>query len=283
MDKTEGRPVLLCANPGKDPGLSRLREVRGILDEMGIGYEICSDPVQLRERSVGAGMAVTFGGDGAILRAARALAGRGVPILGINLGHKGFMAELEASETPLVRRAFEGRYTIEERMMADVTVLRGGEAVYRDFALNEAVLGGVARVIGVAVYGDGRRITDFTGDGVIACTPTGSTAYSLSAGGPIVEPAARSIIVTPVCPHMLSARSYVLSPDRTVTMELTRSKGGGAYLSVDGGEVVKLELSDRVEVRRSPLVTGLVRFTGVSFYEKVNSKLGDMRRNSGDD
>ncbi len=267
--------VILFANPQRDPSLRCCREIQGILEELKIPYGVCMELSGLSELLPGAGMAVTFGGDGAILRAARALAETDVPILGINLGHKGFMAELEVRETALARDAFLGRYTVEERMMADVALFRDGKPLIRDFALNEAVVGSVARVIGFAVYGDGRRIMNLTGDGVIVSTPTGSTAYSLSAGGPIVEPMAKSLIVTPVCPHVLSARSYVLAPDRTVTVELTELRGRSAYLSVDGGEELELLERDRVEVRRSALTTRLARVTGRSFYEKVNEKLGE--------
>lgn len=267
--------VILFSNPGRDPGLGSLARVKAIAGDAGLEVEVCDGLSNLSGLSENASLAVTFGGDGAILQAARTLCETGVPILGINLGHKGFMAELESGELDLVREAFEGRFTVEERMMADVTVYREGGSVFRDFALNEAVVEGVARVIGISVYGDGRRIMGFDGDGVIVSTPTGSTAYSLSAGGPIVEPTARSLLVTPVCPHILAARSYVLSPERTVTVELRSSAGKRAYLSVDGGDSVELAPLDRVEVKRSNLVTRLARITGRSFYEKVAAKLGD--------
>ena len=267
--------VILFANPKRDPELKTLERVRAIAESLDIDCAVGSLPCELDVLARGAGMAVTFGGDGAILRAARALCGMDIPILGINLGHKGFMAELEAGEVELARTAFQGKFIPESRMMADITVFREGRAVYRDFALNEAVVKGMARVIGVNVYGDGRRIMGFDGDGVIVSTPTGSTAYSLSAGGPIVEPTAQSLIVTPVCPHILSARSYVLAPERTVTVELRRLDNKTAYLSVDGGESVALQDQDRIEVRRSATDAKLVRVTGRSFYEKVSSKLGE--------
>ncbi len=267
--------VLLFENPERDSGREYLERVRQIAANLGIDCEAVSADGDVRSRAAGAGMAVTFGGDGAILRAARALCGTQIPILGINLGHKGFMAELEPGEVGLAETAFRGKFTVEPRMMADVNVYRDGKPVYSDFALNEAVVGGVARVISVNVYGDGRRIMGFDGDGVIVSTPTGSTAYSLSAGGPIVEPTARSLIVTPVCPHILSARSYVLSPERTVTVELGELGRKEAYISVDGVESVRLLTGDRVEVRASATVTKLVRVTGRSFYEKVSSKLGE--------
>lgn len=269
--------VILFSNPVRDIGLKSLEKVKKLALCAGVEWEVCDALSSLPDSVRDAGLAVTFGGDGAILRAARSLCDTCIPILGINLGHKGFMAELEPGELELVKDAFEGRFTVEERMMADVTVFRDGRGVHRDFALNEAVVGGVARVIGIEVYGDGRRIMGFDGDGVIVSTPTGSTAYSLSAGGPIVEPTARSLIVTPVCPHVLSARCYVLAPERTVTVELTRSEGKRAYLSVDGGESLELRPLDRVEVKRSQLTTRLARVTGRSFYEKVGAKLGEKK------
>ena len=267
--------VLLFSNPDRDAGLAACGAVARILGDLGREYAVCTDARTLAELDRDAPLCVAFGGDGTILHAARALCRAGTPILGVNLGHTGFMAELEAGELELVRQAFEGRFTLEERMMADVTAFRDGQAIFRDFALNEAVLGGVSRVVGVNVYGDGRRIMGFSGDGVIVSTPTGSTAYSMSAGGPIVEPSASSLVVTPVCPHVLSARSYVLSPERTVTLEVRSLGGKSAYLSVDGGQALDLTENDRIEVRKSRLITRLVRITGRSFYDKVNRKLGD--------
>ncbi len=269
------KKVILFANPSRDSGLTCLENVKKIADGCGVAYDVIDIANHTGPLDNGADMAVTFGGDGAILRAARVLCALGTPILGVNLGHKGFMAELEPGETSLVALAFQGKYTVENRMMADVSLFHEGRQVLRDFALNEAVVRGLNRVIGVNVYGDGRRIMGFDGDGVIVSTPTGSTAYSLSAGGPVVEPTARSIIVTPVCPHILSARSYVLSPERAVTVELRQLRGKAAYLSVDGGDSVPLFSGDRIEIRRSALETRLVRLTGKSFYENVNSKLGE--------
>lgn len=269
------KKVILFANPNRDEGLSCLQKVKEIAEQTGLMVQVLDGLCVDAPSAPDAGLAVTFGGDGAILRAARVLCRTGVPILGVNLGHKGFMAELEPGELELVREAFQGSFAVEERMMADVAVYRDGQALFRDFALNEAVAAGLNRVVGISVYGDGRRIMGFDGDGVIVSTPTGSTAYSLSAGGPIVEPTAKSLVVTPVCPHILAARSYVLSPERTVTVELRALEGKRAYLSVDGGEGVELDARDRVEVKKSELVTRLARVTKRSFYEKVAAKLGD--------
>jgi NAD+ kinase len=204
----------------------------------------------------GAELIITFGGDGTILHAARATAKTGVPILGINMGDKGFMAELEPEDIELIFKAVNEEYEIDHRMMLDVTLKRKGEAVYTDFALNDIVIVGVARVIELSVFGDGRKITHFSGDGVIVATPTGSTAYSMSAGGPIVEPSAENIIVTPICAHVLIAKSFVLAPERCTTVEIERLSPHPAYLSVDGGTYVNLENGDVIQASKSCLETG---------------------------
>ncbi len=186
------------------------------------------------------------------------------------------MAELEHSELSLLSRLVSGKYVVEERMMLETVVKREGKVVYRDTALNDAVLtkGSVARVLDLEVTGDRVTITAFSGDGVIICTPTGSTAYSMAAGGPIVEPSAKNIIVTPICAHSLKVKPMVLDRDRTVGVRLEQGSRRSAYLSVDGGKSYKVLSSDRVEVRRAEQVTRLIRLSGRSFYELIHQKLG---------
>ncbi|MEG2097100.1 MAG: NAD(+)/NADH kinase, partial [Pseudoflavonifractor sp.] len=178
---------------------------------------------------------------------------------------------------PLLAKLRERSYTVESRMMLTVRVLRDGKTVYEDLALNDAVItkGAVARIIDLAVYGDDMLISNFSGDGIIVCTPTGSTAYSMSAGGPIVEPTAENIIVTPICAHALHVRPMVLGQDRVVAAKMGRLSRKTAYLSVDGGKAVKLGGGDAVEIRKAQAKTLLVRLTGRSFYEIMNQKLGN--------
>ena len=192
------------------------------------------------------------------------------------MGSMGFMAELERSELAQLEQVARGNYTVEERMMLDVAVLRGEKVISRDLALNDAVIskGSVARVAELEVLADQIQVTALTGDGVIVATPTGSTAYSMSAGGPIVEPTSQSIIVTPVCAHQLGARPMVLSPERTVTVRLPRGNRKHLYLSVDGGKAVRMSGGDRAEIRRSEYRTRLVQLAGRSFYQVINQKLG---------
>ena len=159
-------------------------------------------------------------------------------------------------------------------MMLDVTVLRDRDIIFHDICLNDAVItkGAIARIIHTAVHCDGVQAMECGGDGVIIATPTGSTAYSLSAGGPIVEPEAHSILVTPICAHDVASRCIVASDKRVITVNMTRNARQNAYLSVDGGKAVRINMGDLVTVRKSNLVTKLVRLKERSFYDVVNNK-----------
>jgi NAD+ kinase len=183
------------------------------------------------------------------------------------------MAELESVDAECILSAAEGGNEIERRMMLDVEVLRDGKSVYSDFALNETVISGRARLLHMTVRGDGRVISELSGDGVVIATPTGSTAYSMAAGGPIMEPEAENIIITPICAHAIFAKSFVLVPQRTVEVQLNDNDDRGAYVSADGEVGFDLMSGDRIVVRESKYVTRLIRVTDTSFYEKVEKKL----------
>ena len=196
-------------------------------------------------------LVVVIGGDGTILAAARQLHNADIPILGVNLGSKGFMAALEPEHMQLIVKAAAGEYTVSRRMMLDIELERGGEIIYRDKALNDVVLHGYGDCIRLTAWCAGNRITSFSGDGIILSTPTGSTGYSMSAGGPIVEPEASAIIVSPICAHMMSARSYVLGASHDVTVLAEKLHGRRAYISVDGNSVMDLANGDLLRVHRS--------------------------------
>jgi NAD+ kinase len=223
----------------------------------------------------GASMIIAFGGDGTILRAARAAAGREIPILGVNLGGKGFMAELERDGIATIPAALRDGYATDSRMMLDIELRRGDKVICEDFALNDVVIGGITKMVDITVYGDGDVILSLSGDGAVIATPTGSTAYSLSAGGPIVEPSARNIIITPVCAHMLKARPFVLASERIVTVKLGETRPNPAYMSVDGCAYVDMMAGDAINVRQSEKKTLFVQLSGRSFYRKVSEKLGE--------
>ncbi len=284
--------VVLSPNPYRDRGLKAAQSARRVLEQAGVEVLMCLpfaldadsklelpkgvELIPLKEGLSRADILVCFGGDGTILHAAKDAEAYHVPILGVNLGSVGFMAELEYGELSQLSKLPAGKYSIEERMMLDVRAVRGGKTVFRDTALNDVVVtkGAVARVVDLSVYGDHVLISQFAGDGVIVSTPTGSTAYSMSAGGPIVEPTAQSILFTPICAHALQAKSFVLDSERLVSVCLDPGSRKSAYLSVDGGRAFKLLPSDRVEIARSKRLTRLVKLTGRSFYALINQKLG---------
>lgn len=217
---------------------------------------------------------ICFGGDGTILHMAKAATRNNIPILGVNIGTMGFMAELESSEMEQLARLANDDFVIDHRMMLDVSVTREGETIYQDMCLNDAVItkGAIARIIHLGVQFDGIQAMEFGGDGLIVATPTGSTAYSLSAGGPIVEPEAHSILITPICAHDMMSRCMVASDRRAVTVELTQNARRNAFLSVDGGKALRLSMGDVTTIRKSEKQTKLIRLKERSFYDIVNMK-----------
>ena len=284
--------IVLSPNPYRDRGLRAAQAAQRILENAGAQTAIClpfeveqggrlelpagvalSDPA---EELADADVLVCFGGDGTILHAAHEANARGIPVLGVNLGSIGFMAELEHGELSLLSRLAGGKFGIERRMMLDVCVRREGRVVFSDHALNDAVVtkGAVARVLDLEVTGDRVTISSFSGDGLVVATPTGSTAYSMAAGGPIVEPTAANIIIAPICAHSFHAKPFVLDASRSVGVRLTPGGKKTAYLSVDGGRAFRVGPGDWVECRRSRQTTQMVKLTGRSFYERINQKLG---------
>ncbi len=282
------KKVILTPNPYRDRNFQTVREAMKILHQSGVEVKICLPfevdrsydlPRDLRfsrlDRELPtASMVICFGGDGTILHMAKAATRSGVPVLGVNIGTMGFMAELEASELQELSRIATGDYRIDERMMLDVTVHRDRDIIFHDICLNDAAItkGAVARIVHLKVDCDGIQALECGGDGVIVATPTGSTAYSLSAGGPIVEPEANSILVTPVCAHDVASRCIVVSEKRVVTVGLTHNARRNAFLSVDGGKATKINMGDVITIRKSNLSTKLVRLKSRSFFDVVNVK-----------
>jgi len=217
---------------------------------------------------------ICFGGDGTILHMAKTATRHGIPILGVNIGTMGFMAELESSELSLLSRLADDDFSLDERMMLDVVVHRDRDIIFHDICLNDAVItkGAVARIVHLAVNCDGVQAMECGGDGIIVATPTGSTAYSLSAGGPIVEPEANAIVVTPICAHDVASRGFVASEKRVITVGLTKNARRNAFLSVDGGKALRMNMGDVATIRKSNLSTKLIRLKDRSFYDVVNMK-----------
>jgi NAD+ kinase len=280
--------IILTPNPYRDHNFQTVRDAMAILKESGLNPRLCLPfevdrtydlPKDLRfhrlDRELNsADMVICFGGDGTILHMAKTATRRGLPILGVNIGTMGFMAELESTELDKLSCLATGDYTIDGRMMLDVTVHRDRDIIFHDICLNDAVFtkGAVARIVHLAVKCDGVDAMECGGDGVIIATPTGSTAYSLSAGGPIVEPEAKNIIITPICAHDVGRRCIVASDKRTITVNMVRNARRNAYVSVDGGKAFRLSMGDTVTIKKSHLETKLIRLKDRSFYDVVNSK-----------
>lgn len=280
--------VILTPNPYRDRTFQTVRTAVQVLKSVGIQPRLCLPfevdrtyelPKDLHfsrlDRELpNAEMVICFGGDDTILHMAKAATRKGIPILGVNIGTMGFMAELESTELDKLALLASGDYTLDSRMMLDVTVQRDRDILFHDICLNDAVItkGAVARIIHLLVKCDGVQAMECGGDGVIVSTPTGSTAYSLSAGGPIVEPEAKNILITPICAHDVASRCIVASDKRVVTVEMGSSARRNAYLSVDGGKAVRLNMGDVATIRKSHLETKLVRLKDHSFYDVVNVK-----------
>lgn len=280
--------IILTPNPYRDKNFRTVLEAERILRQAGMNVKICL-PFEvdrsyelpgdihfcrLDKELPNAQMVVCFGGDGTILHMAKAATRRGIPILGVNIGTMGFMAELESSEMEKLALLATGEYTVDNRMMLDVTVEREGNFIFHDICLNDAVItkGAVARVVHLNVKCDGVQAMEFGGDGVIVATPSGSTAYSLSAGGPIVEPEASNIIITPICAHDVASRCIVASDRRVVKVAMSANAHRNAYLSVDGGKALRMNLGDVCTIQKSRYVTRLIRLKERSFYDVVNAK-----------
>ncbi len=287
------KTVILTPNPYRDRDFQTVRRAVSILREAGLEVKLCLPfevdrsydlPKDLRfsrlEREIHrADAIICFGGDGTILHMSKTATRAGIPILGVNIGTMGFIAELESTELEQLKRLATGDYSIDKRMMLDVTVQRDRDILFHDICLNDAVItkGAVARIVHLAVECDGVQAMECGGDGVIIATPTGSTAYNLSAGGPIVEPEAHSILVTPICAHDMASRCMVSSDRRVIQIKLTHNARRNAYLSVDGGKSIRLNMGDVTTIKKSELQTKLIRLKDRSFYDVVNQKFRNCR------
>ena len=281
--------IILTPNPYRDSGFKTVLAAQKILNDVGIETRIClpfevdksfSLPREIRfaklDRELNwADMVICFGGDGTILHMAKAATRHRIPILGVNIGTMGFVAELESTELNELARLARGEYSVDSRMMLDVTVRRGHDLVFHDIALNDVAItkGAVARIVHLNVRCDNVQAMDFGGDGLLVSTPTGSTAYSLSAGGPIVEPDARSILLTPICAHDIVSKCIVTSDKRTITVAMSQNARRNAFLSVDGGRAFKMCMGDVASITCSRLETRLIRLKDRSFYDIINNKL----------
>lgn len=227
--------------------------------------------------------AIVLGGDGTIIQAANDLMTHDIPILGVNLGTLGFLAEIEEQNAfEALDRLFQDDYRIESRIMMEGNVLCSGEQGLESsgYALNDVVITrkGFSRIINLGIYVNDELVDNFLGDGVIISTPTGSTAYNLSAGGPIIMPQASVIVLTPICPHSLSPRSVVVSAEDTIKVVVGKSKKtqeAEAIATFDGKLVIDLGTDDSVIIRKAKYNTKLIKLNRTGIYEILRSKLGN--------
>jgi NAD+ kinase len=245
----------------------------------GLDCARAEDPAQARPDLV-----MVMGGDGTFLAAARLMAPVGTPLLGVDLGGFGFLAEEEPSRVlDEIERVLAGDFEVEERLMLSVCLRRGGEVREQFVGLNDAVIatGSFRRLVHLSLSVDDQGVAEFAADGLIVATPTGSTAYSLSAGGPILDSSVEAILITAICPHTLATRPLVVRADARLVVEVEppRQPHDDLALTVDGQETARLMPADRVEVFRSPYRTRVVNFGLRNFYDKLRTKLrwGDVR------
>ncbi|MDE7199034.1 MAG: NAD(+)/NADH kinase [Lachnospiraceae bacterium] len=271
----------LITNEVKDPQGVFTKKIADVIEKRG-GEAVCvANERQALAESGKAGVdcALVFGGDGTLLRAARNMTDSKVPLLGINLGTLGFLAEVESTcAEEAIERLLADEYVREERMMLTGKITAGG--VEEQHALNDIVISrcGTLQILNVRIYVNDQFLNNYCADGVIVATPTGSTGYNLSAGGPIVEPSARLLLLTPICPHTLNTRSIVFSPEDEITVEIPSGKDGHEQVveaNFDGSYKVTLRTGDRIVIRRADRTTGIVRLHTESFLSVLHKKMSE--------
>lgn len=272
--------VALWPNPERDRNLTVTRAIAEKAKSRGIRVLLCDalssfglpvEHVPEEELFAGADLVITVGGDGTIIHAATLACEYDLPLLGVNCGFVGFIAELEKNELDKLDAVFAGEYTLEKRLVLEVST-----DTARCRCLNDAVIthGAIARITELTLARDGRVVDVYRGDGLIVATPTGSTAYNLSAGGPIVEPSMACVIVTPICPHSLTARTLVFGAHRLPEVICDTD---GAYLTVDGQTSVPLKKGERVRFSVSDRPVTLVKGKDREFFDVINSKMSGRK------
>lgn len=264
------RKVLIFPSPKGSVSENDIKQVEARLDRFGIEHSRYSPEVVNEFDAV-----IALGGDGTMLNAARIAFRRGVPIMCINFGTLGYMSGLENSELDMLEALVDG-FEIENRMLLDVRVERNGETVAECTALNEAVIarktdGDIAKL---KLLCDGSPVCDYRADGIIIATPTGSSAYAMSAGGPIIDTKLDAVCVCPICPHSLGTRAMVFSPNsRLEAVSINDSDRGNNLLIADGRAIAELECGDRVCAARSEKTLGLIKLKKDAFYETLYNKM----------
>ncbi len=238
-----------------------------------IGYSANLTDEEIREQ---AELVVVLGGDGTLISVARLFSGKDVPIVGVNLGSLGFLTEVTVEELyPLLERCLKGEPRVSERMMLEVTVCRDGQEIEKCNVLNDMVInkGALARIVDLETKVNRHFLTTYKADGLIVSTPTGSTGYSMSAGGPIVHPLMSCILITPICPHTLTNRPIVVTDESIISITIASSFDEKVYLTLDGQVGFKLMQGDSIEVRKALKTTSLVMSKDRDYFEVLRTKL----------
>lgn len=278
------RAVGICVKPEQPQLADFVGELEEWLRERGVDVVLDAQAARWKgeargsfEESVGKlDLVVVLGGDGTLLAAARSVGERAVPILGVNLGSLGFLTETSSDELyPALTDVLAGRYRIEQRMRLEVAAVRDGRTLGRCLALNDAVIGksALSRMIDLETVADGSPVTTYHADGLIAATPTGSSAYSLSAGGPLLLPEFEAIVLTPICPHTLTQRPLVLPETCRVEIRVHAARGGDVHLTVDGQVGYALAEGDVVHVWRAGHPVRMLVPPGRNRFEVMRAKL----------
>lgn len=274
-------------NPDKDTDSMVLDDLCGYIQKAGgiCGVMNCYEFGRLSKQDVeniisGYECILVLGGDGTLLNAASSVSHVDIPMFGMNMGTVGFLTEGELpNRYEILDRLLDGDFSTEERMMIKGSVLGQDGSVYRKRALNDIVItrAGFSRLIGLDVYVDGSFLNTYEGDGIIVSTPTGSTGYNLSAGGPVVDPTAQLLIITPVCPHSITCKSIVLPRNARIDIAIAKKRktqDTEAIVSFDGGNDMELSAGDVLSVESSQRITRLIKASNVNFYEILRNKLG---------
>lgn len=271
----------IIVNKDRDEQLELTGRVQSFLTKQKKQYELRTESLSTAKEewipvSEDTDCVIVLGGDGTMIRTAQRLLKCDIPVFGINAGTLGYLTGVEAAEAEKgLERLCNGTFQVEERMMLTAEI----NGRYTDSVLNEVAItrSGASRILNLAVYVNGALLDVVSGDGLLIATPTGSTGYNLSAGGPVVKPEAELILITPICPHSLSSREIVVSPEDEIMVEIRQSKMGpkvGAVVTFDGRTAVELDTEDKIVVKRSGYTTKMIQLEERTFFEVLRSKLG---------
>ncbi|MDO4942214.1 MAG: NAD(+)/NADH kinase [Lachnospiraceae bacterium] len=274
---------LIATNPDKDVDLKLTTRIQTYFKQHGADAYVVPDiyrtGIEKEKIPNHIECAITLGGDGTILQMSRGLRGLNIPVIGVNLGNLGFLAEIEASELQqMLDGLLNDKYRIENRMMLQGQVIHENQVIGDEFALNDIVIGrsGFSRIISFKVYVNGQLLDNYHADGIIIATPTGSTGYNLSAGGPIINPISQMIVITPICAHAMQSKSIILDKDDKISIQIQRVRKTQleeAIATFDGHKGIQLSYGDVVNIEMAPQFTKFIKVTNHNFYDILKKKL----------